>query len=217
MRTITLPSFGIESTRAGHTSAAGAGRGKGTFPGPVARSAGAPLTRVPAALPRLFLRSTTRWKGFPQCEGEWTLQPRLQLGETQGWPLICGCNESRGTRSAARALPRSHRTWPRGDWNLLRSPALGGHEQLGEEVGAAASAGQETEETVNPGEFVLIGPGLPGQSLLVQPAESNPVSEMQRAELERVPTHVRIPEPQTDTHVSSNPGTSKSDHAGRGA
>lgn len=84
-------------------------------------------------------------------------------------------------------------------------------------MGAAASAGQETEETVNPGEFVLIGPGLPGQSLLVQPAESNPVSKMQRAELERVPTHVRIPELQTDTHLSSNPGTSKSNHAGRGA
>lgn len=73
-------------------------------------------------------------------------------------------------------------------------------------------AGQETEETVNSGEFVLIGSGLPGQSLQVQPAESNPVSKMQRAELERVSTHIRIPEPQTDMHLSSNPGTSKSDH-----
>ena len=94
----------------------------------------------------------------------------------------------------------------------------GNTEQLGKKLGAAGEGRPGNGGSrVNPGEFVLIGPGLPGQSLLVQPAESNPVSKMQRAELERVPNHIRIPEPQTDTHLSSNPGTSKSDHAGRGA
>ena len=117
-----------------------------------------------------------------------------------------------GARSGARALAGSHGTWPRGDWNLLLPPALGDTEQLGKKLGAAGEGRPGNGgNRVNLGEFVLIGPGLPGQSLLVQPAESNPVSKMQPAELERVPTHIRIPEPQTDMHLSSNPGTSKSD------
>lgn len=121
-----------------------------------------------------------------------------------------------GARSAARARALSHRTWPRGDWNLLRPPALGDVEQLGKKQGAAGEgrAGNGGNR-VNPGEFVLIGPGLPGQSLLLQPAESNSKSPKRLGQSWSACIPAFAPPNHKRSHVlSSNSGASKPDHAG---